>query len=462
MFSKLTQLRCDVNSRIEDANCTPSYSSLNEEVNKLDEEKVNESTVQETESVSGNSLSHRTEEEKSISESELFTTRIALELLEKVRNSTDLSHDMCKSVITIVMDALAESMCDWSSQCHRICQTLKNLEVIERTHSPVGSSMDATKLSNIFKSLWYCKNDEQQRSWPIHEDEHLIQSSLKQLLHILGNANPSVSREFVCKNSFENVLMLVTYHQMETRRSLRMSALSIIMQMIKLAGNPVIEHLLNSVLPSTLADEMNNYPGDIERWTQASILFTMIFSTGQKPPIRLYEHVNQNFLLKLLEIVEGTDISGNKVDTFIDIESSLPPILSFALHFDDHEDSLVIKALSERLNASQLTENLVSHLNWEEDPTVFPNTCLQVDRPNAVHKLLLEIFSNTKTAKLFYYNDVRVLIDIIITHLNNLLAGDKVSNIPFSCSSLSNIRPSTEPNWIPKNCRKYNQEHAVC
>lgn len=386
---------------------------------------MEESIVQESESeVSG---SHKTDEEKSISESELFTTRIALELLEKVRNSTDLSHDICKSAIIVVMDTLAESMSDWSSQCHRICHTLKNLEVIERTHSPIGSSMDATKLRNIFKSLWYCKNDEQQRSWPIHEDEHLIQSSLQQLLQILKNANPSVSREFVCKSSFENVHMLVTYHQMETRRSLRMSTLSILVQMIKLAGSPLVEHLLNSVLPSTLADEMTNYPGDIERWTQASVLFTMIFSTGQKPPVRLYEHVNQNFLLKLLEIVEGTDISGNKVDTLIDIETSLPPIISFALHFNDHEDSLMIKALSQRLNASQLTENLVSHLNWEEDPTVFPDTPLQIDRPNAVHKLLLEIFSEKKTAKLFYYNDVRVLIDIIITHLNNLLAGDKVS-----------------------------------
>lgn len=425
-FSKLTQLRCDFHSRIEDANRTPTHSSLNEDSHRL-EEKLIDSTIQRTESGSDIIGSHRTEEEKSLSESELLSERIALTLLEKVRTSTDLSHEMCKSAIIVVMETLAESMSDWSSQCHRICETLKNLEFIERNHSPIGSTMDATKLSNIFKSLWYCKNDEQQRSWPIHEDEHLIQSSLQQLLHILKNANPSVSREFVCKNSFENVLMLVTYHQMEIRRTLRMTTLSIIMQMIKLSGNPVIEHLLNSVLPSTLADEMTNYPKDIERWTQASILFTMIFSTGQKPPVRLYEHVNQKFLLKLLEIVEGTDISGNKFDTSIEIETSIPPILSFSLHFDGHEDSLVIKALSQRQNASQLTENLVSHLNWEEDPTLFPDTCLQIDRQNAVHKLLLEIFSEKQTAKLFYYNDVRVLIDIIITHLNNLLAGDKVS-----------------------------------
>ena len=177
---------------------------------------------------------------------------------------------------------------------------------------------------------------------------------------------------------------------------------------------------------------MTNYPGDIERWTQASTLFTVIFSTGHKPPIRLYEHVNHNFILKLIEIVEGSDVTGNKVDTSIVIETSLPPILSFGLHFDNHEDSLVIKALSYRPNASQLTENLVSHLNWEEDPTIIPETCLTIDRPNAVHKLLLEIFSDKQTAKLFYYNDVRVLVDIIITHLNNLLAGDKVSLWYFS------------------------------
>lgn len=430
VFRKLTQLRCDLNERIESANRSPTQSSTNDiqDSREYEEEKSNgEKTDLET----GSEVSGSNQAE----ESELFTTRVALEMLEKVRSSTDLSHDMCKSAIIVVMDTLAESIPDWSSQCHRVAHTLKNLEVIERTHSPVGSTMDATKLSNIFKSLWFCKNDEQQRSWPIHEDEDSIQSSLQQLLKILKNANPSVSREFVCKNSFENVLMLVNYHQMETRRSLRMSTLSIIKQMIKLSGKPVIEHLLNSVLPSTLADEMTSYPSDTERWTQASVLFTMVFSSGQKPPIRLYDHVNQNFLLKLIEIVEGTDISGNKVETSIPIESSLPPILSFSLHFENDEDSLVIKALSLRPNASQLTENLVSHLNWEEDPTVFPEIELENDRPNAVHKLLLEIFSQNQTAKLFYYNDVRVLIDIIITHLNNLLAGDKVSfkhHTPYS------------------------------
>lgn len=152
-FSKLTQLRCDFHSRIEDANRTPTHSSLNEDSHRL-EEKLIDSTIQRTESGSDIIGSHRTEEEKSLSESELLSERIALTLLEKVRTSTDLSHEMCKSAIIVVMDTLAESMSDWSSQCHRICETLKNLEFIERNHSPIGSTMDATKLSNIFKSLW--------------------------------------------------------------------------------------------------------------------------------------------------------------------------------------------------------------------------------------------------------------------------------------------------------------------
>ena len=98
LCSKLTQLRCEVNARIEEANRSPTQSSINEEASKEGEEEVcslkgeeTERSSNCTETGSGVSGSHQTEE--AISESELFATRVALELLEKVRTSTDLSHE---------------------------------------------------------------------------------------------------------------------------------------------------------------------------------------------------------------------------------------------------------------------------------------------------------------------------------------------------------------------------------
>lgn len=47
--------------------------------------------------------------------------------------------------------------------------------------------------------------------------------------------------------------------------------------------------------------------------------------------------------------------------------------------------------------------------------------------PNSVLKFLVELFSDSATAELFYLNDVAVLLDIVARQLSDLPPGDKVS-----------------------------------
>ncbi|CAG2101941.1 unnamed protein product, partial [Medioppia subpectinata] len=149
---------------------------------------------------------------------------------------------------------------------------------------------------------------------------------------------------------------------------------------------------------------------------------------------------------------EGIDSAGNRIESQISAENSIAPLLAFNLHFDDSADNLILKALSKRRNASQLTENLISYLNWEEDIThVCSGSRQQADRqsseakPNSALKLLIEMFGNAITSKLFYYNDVRVIIDIIIRQLNNLPIGDKKRRVQsLSAASFDDRRSSEE------------------
>ena len=60
----------------------------------------------------------------------------------------------------------------------------------------------------------HCKNDEQQRSWPVHEDEMLIKGYLQEITKLFINAKPKISQELICKNNYDHVHMLVTYFQM--------------------------------------------------------------------------------------------------------------------------------------------------------------------------------------------------------------------------------------------------------
>lgn len=47
--------------------------------------------------------------------------------------------------------------------------------------------------------------------------------------------------------------------------------------------------------------------------------------------------------------------------------------------------------------------------------------------PHSVLKLFLDLFSRKPTADLFYTNDVKVLIDIVVRNITDLSPGDSVS-----------------------------------
>lgn len=51
--------------------------------------------------------------------------------------------------------------------------------------------------------------------------------------------------------------------------------------------------------------------------------------------------------------------------------------------------------------------------------------------PHAVLKLFLDLFNRPGTASLFYTNDVKVMIDIVVRNISDLSPGDKVVCVFF-------------------------------
>jgi hypothetical protein len=49
----------------------------------------------------------------------------------------------------------------------------------------ITQSPDAIKLREVFNHLTECKDDEQQRSWALHEDESMIKDNIRHLNGIL-------------------------------------------------------------------------------------------------------------------------------------------------------------------------------------------------------------------------------------------------------------------------------------
>lgn len=68
--------------------------------------------------------------------------------------------------------------------------------------------------------------------------------------------------------------------------------------------------------------------------------------------------------------------------------------------------------------------------------------------PNSLTKMLLDLFSDSTTASLFYTNDLLVVIDIITRQLTDLNPDDKVSQfIACVCSIATCVHKQHYVTW---------------
>lgn len=115
--------------------------------------------------------------------SSAITPQLVYDLIESVRINTQLSYEMSRIALVTVIQGLHEllpaSVFPYLSTILSHSQTSIVDDVqIDQTH-------DASRLKIIFNELTSCKEDSQQRSWMLHEDESVIKDYIIELISIL-------------------------------------------------------------------------------------------------------------------------------------------------------------------------------------------------------------------------------------------------------------------------------------
>ncbi|XP_060527964.1 NCK-interacting protein with SH3 domain [Cylas formicarius] len=350
--------------------------------------------------------------------SPVITAQSVYELVESVRINTNLSHEMSRVAVETVIQGLHEllpaSIFPYLSTILSHSQTCLVVDdgQIEQTH-------DASRLKIIFNELTSCKEDAQQRSWMLHEDESVIKEYITELISILSNADTSISRHVISSDQYHVIVTLIQYYQMEARWSIRQLLLQAFGVLCSL-DKTVINIMLNSVLPGELARDMMANPRNILKLNYSSLLLTMVFSMGEAMPIINLEYIGHDFLSFVLDNIEDppdTDLDEQIPDLFLNL------VISFNLQFDDDVTNPVLVALEDKQIAKVFCEKILLLLNREEDPIrIFDH---EPAPPHSLLKLFKDLFSRRGTANLFYTNDVKVLIDIIVRNIADLSPGDK-------------------------------------
>lgn len=110
--------------------------------------------------------------------------RTAYHLLDQVRRNTQLSYEMSKVAVSVVVVGLYEILPH--SVSHYLEEILNQLQVpLTVSKMTIEETYDANRLKVIFKELTSCKEDSQQRSWMLYEDESIILEYIKELTSIL-------------------------------------------------------------------------------------------------------------------------------------------------------------------------------------------------------------------------------------------------------------------------------------
>ncbi|NXL74929.1 SPN90 protein, partial [Leptocoma aspasia] len=345
---------------------------------------------------------------------------IGAELIELVRRNTHLSYELSRVAIGIVIGHIQTSVPATSSIMEQIL-----ISVVESKNLSAGLPSgqichDEQRLEVIFADLARHKDDAQQRSWALYEDENVICCYLEELLRILTDADPEVCKKMCKKNEFESVLSLVAYYQMEHRVPLRLLLLKCFGAMCNLDA-AVISTLVNSVLPMELARDMQTHTQDHQKMCYSALVLAMMFSMGEPLPYHHYEHLNSQFVQFLLDVIEDglpSDATDQLPDLFVNV------LLAFNLHIPVPEHSVIMTTISKHSNVKTFTEKLLLLLNRGDDPVcIFKH---QPQPPHSVLKFLQDIFASKDTASIFYHTDMMVLIDILVRQIADLSPGDKL------------------------------------
>ncbi|XP_050996323.1 NCK-interacting protein with SH3 domain [Acomys russatus] len=358
-------------------------------------------------------------EEKPAAETAVPRT-IGAELMELVRRNTGLSHELCRVAIGVVVGHIQASVPASSPVMEQVLLSLVEGKDLS-TALPSGQVChDQQRLEVIFADLARRKDDAQQRSWALYEDEDVIRCYLEELLHILTDADPEVCKKMCKRNDFESVLALVAYYQMEHRASLRLLLLKCFGAMCSLDA-AIISTLVSSVLPVELARDMQTDTQDHQKLCYSALVLAMVFSMGEAVPYAHYEHLGTPFAQFLLSIVED----GLPLDTTEQLpDLCMNLLLALNLHLTAPDQNVIMAALSKHTNVKIFSEKLLLLLNRGDDPVrIFKH---EPQPPHSVLKFLQDVFSSPATATIFYHTDMMAMIDITVRQIADLSPGDKL------------------------------------
>lgn len=380
---------------------------------------------------------------------------LGMQLIELVRVGTQAPHSSCVEVATLFLGMLRDELSNVE-----VSRALREVEEqIKRSDSPnqvwcpedifglIGRSDDAMRLRKIIDDLSKrCRSDRQHRS--TYFDDHAdLPSNLTDLHTVCANADPRIVQYSMAANDYSALQTLLTLFCFDTREEVRSRLVDTLLCVVR-TDRKAASILLESSLTFELARQFielafqDTLSGSTQLVTKLARMLTAVFATGEHPPVALSDVLNLQFVTNCLRTLETVSVNADanavKGDEHGLSEVLFELLVSFNLHFTDADSNVLLAAMRcAAADTRSFTEKLLEHFNSLYDPldhyrpasTFRPfgesgNTATCKTFPNAVAKTLADCFEDAACAELFYLNDAKALVDILLRFVVDLNAGD--------------------------------------
>lgn len=131
------------------------------------------------------------------------------QIVEAIRKTTGLSHELSQLALRVVISEMEALMPDTGKFLDPIAVHLTAALTVP--DNLLGETHDAQRLRNLFSELSEAKNDSEQRTWMLYEDEVDITNYLTELIRILVDADSKICRYEMSCDAYNSVNNLVLY-----------------------------------------------------------------------------------------------------------------------------------------------------------------------------------------------------------------------------------------------------------
>lgn len=281
------------------------------------------------------------------------------QIVESVRKNTNLSHELSQLALRVVIDEMEALIPESGRYLEPIAIHLLNPLTVP--DNLLGQTHDSQRLRSLFSELVDAKNDSEQRSWMLYEDEADITNYLTELIRILVDADPKICKYEMSCDAYNSVNNLILYYQMESRWNIRKLLLKAFKAMC-LLDLTCVDLLIGSVLPLELVQDMLSNPENLEKLSELSVMLIMIFSAGHKMPVGNFDVMEKNFVEFMLNLIENP-LEDDQTEFLSDVMINL--LLAFNLQFDNFAENTILETMQHVKTSKSFTEKILLLINRE-------------------------------------------------------------------------------------------------